>query len=119
MITKLFSSPTLFLNFIPASALRLPFQSGRAIPTVMYANNEIIPAIGCCDHINITIIRDVIKAMAIGDMVCAKNTSKSSISLVIMAIRFPFSFPSSFAGHSFLSTAKTLCRIIASIRKAI
>ena len=119
LMTKLFSSPTLFLNFIPASALRLPFQRGRAIPTVMYASNEIIPAIGCCDHINITITRDVIKAMAIGDMVCAKNTSNNSISLVIIAIRLPFSLPSSFAGQSFLSTAKTLCLIIASILNAI
>ena len=119
MITKLFRSPTLFLNFIPASALRLPFQSGRAIPTAKYAISEITAAIGCIVHINITIIREVIKAIAIGDIVCAKNTSKSSISLVIMAIRFPFSLPSSFAGHSFLSTAKTLCLIIARIRKAI
>ena len=78
-----------------------------------------IPARGCCIPIKITIISDVIKAMAIGDMVCAKNTSKSSISPVIIAIRLPFSFPSSFAGQSFLSTAKTLCLIMARMRKAI
>ena len=68
---------------------------------------------------NTTIITDVINAIAIGDTVCAKNTSNSSISQVITVIRFPFSLFSSFAGQSFLSAAKTLCLMIARIRNAI
>ena len=48
-----------------------------------------------------------------------EKTSSSSISVVIIEIRFPLSLPSSFAGQSFRRAAKTLWRMIASSLKAI
>ena len=104
---------------MPASALRLPFRIGRPMPTVTYARTARTPASLCCAPIKPTMISEVRTAIAIGDMVWAKNTSSSSISLVMTAIRLPLSLPSSFAGQSFLRTAKTLWRMMARMRKAM
>ena len=58
-------------------------------------------------------------AMQMGEMVCAKNTSRSSMSAVTIETRLPRSAPASLAGARRLRLAKTSLRMWASSLKAM